>query len=54
MPLGEALLGKPDAGNLQVRFDEGGGGYGSSPTLPLKVLSKEQRRQAMSLLCGFN
>jgi hypothetical protein len=26
MPLGEAVAGKPDAGNPPVRFDEGGGG----------------------------
>ena len=32
------LMGKPDAGNLHVRFDEGGGGYGSSPTLLVHFL----------------
>jgi hypothetical protein len=26
MPSSEAFLGKPDAGNLHVRFEEGGGG----------------------------
>jgi len=28
MPFGEATLGKPDAGNPHVRFEEGGGGRG--------------------------
>jgi hypothetical protein len=29
------VLGKPDAGNPPVRFDEGRGGYSSPPTLPI-------------------
>jgi len=29
MPSSEVFLGKPDAGNLHVRFEEGGGGAGS-------------------------
>ena len=28
MPSSEVPLGKPDAGNLHVRFEEGGGGAG--------------------------
>ncbi|MCH7688009.1 MAG: hypothetical protein IH899_15250 [Planctomycetes bacterium] len=28
LPFGEVALGKPDAGNPQVRFEEGGGGRG--------------------------
>ena len=28
MPSNEVFLGKPDAGNLHVRFEEGGGGAG--------------------------
>jgi hypothetical protein len=29
MPPSDVPLGKPDAGNLHVRFEEGGGGAGS-------------------------
>jgi hypothetical protein len=37
------VLGKPDAGNPPVRFDEGRGGYSSPPTLPVHFLPNQKR-----------
>ena len=54
MPSSEVFLGKPDAGNLHVRFEEGGGGDGSfsmngpSPLLYSTGYSFFEIRQSLS------